>query len=245
MIREPAHHFVNLVKDPARQQRGTVDQNDGNLQNSRRFQLGLDAAATGILGDDVRDPVGLQQGQIAGQVKGAAGDHRVNIGQREQPFGRIDQPHKVMMLGPDRKGRQVLLADGQENPGGCLGQSRQRACDIGHQPPVIARPGNPRRAFKGAKRYAGGSAGRNRVAADPAGERVGGIDNMGNARVGHIVDQALNPAKTTDPGWHRLRNRGIGATGIGIDRADTRRRKGMGKARRFGGAAQKKDVAHG
>ena len=244
MTGQPAQHLANLVRRGARGDLWAVNQYDRNPQDSSRFQLGFGTRTASVLGDNMGDCVAAQQGQIVGLVERATCSDRRHIGQRQRFHRRIDQPQKIMMLRLGGEFGDVQLADREKDPTRGNGQGVDRAGDIGYVPPIVTRLGNPGRALKRAKGRACGSAGGNCVRAHLRGKGMGRVDQMCNPFGGYIVDQSLNAAKPADPRWQWLGNRRIGAPGIGKDGIDTGIGQGAGKARRFGGSAQKKDAVH-
>jgi len=75
-------------------------------------------------------------------------------------------------------------------------------------------------------------------------ERMGGIDQMGDALLPQIAHEACNPAKAADAYRHRLRPWLLRAPGVAQQRA----RPPLGKSCReragFGGPAQYEDVGN-
>lgn len=242
---DPVHHALGAAEGLARRQARAINQDHRNLLYQSRFQLGFGTCAPGILGDDIGDGIALQKRQIVGQRKGAACDDHGGIRQRQGRPGRIDQTQQIVVLRLGGKGRQRLLADGQKDPGGVVGQGGDRRICIGDVAPVVTRPGHPLRANQGTKRRAGCKTGVNGIAADLGGKGVRRVNDMGDAAGADIVRQPTRAAKTANAGGQRLGHRHCRAAGIGKDRIDTRARQFVRQRRGLGRATQKKDADHG
>ena len=77
-------------------------------------------------------------------------------------------------------------------------------------------------AGQGNQRSLGDATGVDRVQAHLHGERMGRVDDMGDAGFLNVTRQSPRPAKPTNAGWQRHRFRRVGAPGIGIQRGDPR-----------------------
>lgn len=240
----PTHHLGGVMKCQARRQRRSVDQYHRNLLDQSRFQLGLGADTARVLGDDMRDAVALQQGEVILQPEGTAGDQGCGVGQRQGAFGRIDQTQKIVMLGFGGKSGKRLFADGQKDTARIIGQGGNGGFRIRSHVPVIARPRQPGWTHQRAKRRSRREAGRYSIAADLRGKGVGGIDNMGDLIGANIVRQPHRTAKPTDADRQRLRDRLFGSTRIGKDCVHPGTRQITGQCRGFGRATQEKDARH-
>ena len=150
-----------------------------------------------------------------------------------------------MMLRAGRERVERLLADGQKDPGGRVGQGGDRACDIGHALPVIVRAGRPGGAFKRHKGRACYLRRTDGIEAHPGCERVGCIHDMADALGLEIAGQPLGPAEAANPRRQGLRDRRLGAARIGKDRVNARARQRARQPGSFSGSAQKKDAGHG
>lgn len=241
---QPRHYLFHLMKHKARRQGWPVDQDHWNALDQSRFQLGLCPATPGVLGDDMGDAVILQQRQIARQIKGAARYDGPRIWQGQWRLRHIDKAQEVVMLRFGRERRKVLFSDRQKDAGGPIGQRRHRTSHVGHMMPVIVGARSPRRALKNTQRCAGGGTGGDGVLAHLRGEWVGGVNHMADLFAPQIGGQTFGPAKAADAGRQRLRDRAVGAPGVGKDCIHAARRQSAGKGGRFGGAAQQEDARH-
>lgn len=218
--------------------RGPVDQDHRQRQVARGAQLGLGPAAPGVLRHDQGDAVLLHQRPVAGCVEWAAGNLDRAIGQGQRPLWRIDEPQQVMMLRLAREGGEVLAADRQKHP---LRWTRQQGCGgrkIGNRDPAVAGTGAPGQTLERQQRDAGRSAGDHRVAADPRGEGMGGIDHPSDPAFAQKGRQAFGPAEAAGASRHRLRTGSFGASGIGQDGRQTGLGQCGGQLVGLGGAAE-------
>jgi len=240
---QPRQHLWHRCHDLPRRQGWSVDHNDRKAQGTGGQYFGRSAGAACVFGDDVGDAVGLQQGRIMRHIKGAARDDCGGVRQGQR--GRwIYQPQQVMVLGFGGKGREGLLADGEEHPPGRIGQGDDGGRNIGNMGPVITCLSLPRRAFQGEELHAAGKAGRNGISAHLCCKGVGGVDDMGDVVGLHIFTQARHAAKAADAGRQGLGHRVGRAPGIGKHGVDADGREGGGEVAGFGRAAQE-EGAHG
>lgn len=239
---KPAHHLIHLPRDVSSGQQRAFDHHDRQAKLARGVKLGPRAAAPGILGNDMADAVLAQQGEITGQIKRPARNHRLRIRQR-QIARWIDKAQQVVMLGPGGKIGEILLADGQKHPRRRLRQGRDSARDIRNGAPVIAVTAYPSGSLKRQQGQARRATGRNRVPAHLRGKGMRGINDMGDILGTQIGAETRHAAKTAYAGWQGLSHRGQCAPGIGEDRVNALRRKAAGKGRGFGRSPQK-EYAH-
>lgn len=242
---EKCHDLPNGLRDRAAGQAWPVDQDDRKPEDARGVQLCPRAAAAGVLGNDKVDAMFPEERKVPLKVEGPAGDDGGGIRQRQRILERIDEPQKIVMLWMSGEDRKVLLADGQENARGQHGKGRRRGRKIGNAGPAVAGRRLPGCALERAKGDARPGAGLDRIQAHPGGERMGGVDHMGDPFRRKEPGKAGGPAKAADPRRQRLGDRRAGPAGVGKDRVDTSLRKMAGKLACFGGAAQKKDARHG
>lgn len=239
---KPRQNLVHAARQLARGQGGPVDHDDRQMKRPRSTQLGRSARAASILGDDMGDRMIPHHGCIARHIKGTARDDRAGLWQRHG--SGIDKAQQVVMLWPAGESGKVLFADSQKHAGGLVGQGIHCRCDIGHASPVITALRLPCRTLQCDQCGVGQAAGLHGVAAHFCGERVGGVDDMGDGLVTQIVRQALDPAKAADPRGQGLRQGRIGAPRIGkyCIRAGVSQtlRQGAG----LGRAAKQKDACH-
>ncbi|SPH23783.1 hypothetical protein DEA8626_02853 [Defluviimonas aquaemixtae] len=241
---EKRHNPVNIACDASGRHGRPVDQDDWNLVKPRRIEFGPGARAAGVFRDDQVNPMVDQKPQILCLGKRATRDEGVRIGQGQRSFRRIDKPQKIMVLGLRTKGREVLLADGEEDASWRIGKCVDSRANIRDVTPFIARPRRPRFAFKGAKRRAGFSAGGSRVAAHLDGEWVRRVYDMRESCGPDVFSQPSGSAKATNPRRQGLCPGRFGASGIGKDSLHSRICQTPCKSARFGRAAEEKDAGH-
>ncbi len=242
---EPLHRICHCTGNVSFRQGGAVDQYDRQIKRPRRIQLGPRAHAACIFRHDMRDAMGLNQGEIILKGKRSARDDRYGIGHWQAVRRRINQAQQIMMLWPFGKGGQQLLADRQKHAGGRIWQGGGGGRHIRNRLPVITGFGPPWRAFQGDERDMGKGAGINRIAAHLRGKGMGGIDHMADLFSDQIIGQARNAAKAAHPQLQGLGNGRGGAAGIGKHSINARFGKGAGHLAGFGRAAQQKDADHG
>lgn len=245
MICQPCHDFGQRSGNGAGGYGGAVDQDDRNAQGSGGVELGARTRAAGVLGDDMGDAVIAQKGGVGGFVEGAFADKGRAVGQGKRRFGCVDKAQQVMVLRFDGEGVQGLLANGEKDAGGGVGQ---RACGgFGgwNTGPAVGGRGAPRGAFEGQKRGSGLRAGGYGVAAHLRGEGVGGVDHMGDAFGLQVVRKSFGAAEAAGAGGQGLGHGRVGASGVGKDGVHSLRGEFAGKLARFGGTAEEKDARHG
>ncbi len=124
---QPVHHRLHPAKGQARRGGRAVDQDHRQAQGAGGVQLRLGPRAARVLGDDVGDPMVAQQGGIARNVEGAAGDDGRGAGQGQGPLGRVDKPQEVMVLGAGRKGASVWRPMARKTREGTSGRASTAA----------------------------------------------------------------------------------------------------------------------
>ena len=241
---EPVQNLDHGPHDMARRQGWPVDQNDWNPQDSSRFQLGLGATSASVLGDDHLDPVLRQKIQVVCLGKWTAGDHRYGVGKRQGAFGRIDEPQKVVVVRLGSEQRKCLFADRKKDARGFVGQRVGGGFCAGYMLPVVTGSRDPRRTFQHQKRDVGNGACGHSVTAHLCRERVGRIDDMGDAFGLEPLNKPVHSAKAANTHGQRLRDWRVGPPGIGKDSVDASFGQGTGQCRSFGGSAQQQDARH-
>lgn len=242
---QPVDHRLDALCNQPVGQVWSVDQDHRQVQHPGRRQLGIGTAATGILGHDSVDVMGLQQVRIAVSGKGATGDDNRCVRQRQRAIGWINQPEQVMMLGLAGKGRQMYPANRQKHPARRASQRFCRACHIGHLGPAVAGALKPRWPLQRDQGNTGGQGGIDRVVAHPGGKGVGRVDQMSDGVVTQIAHQPFGAAKAAGAGRYWLLAR-IGDTpGIGQGGGQTGAGAGCGQQACLGSAAQYEDIRHG
>lgn len=222
-----------------------VDQDHRKGKVAGGGQLGFGPGAPGVLGDDDVDAVVLQQRKVAFGGEGAARDDGMGVGQGQRFGRRVDKAQKVVVLRGLGEKAKVLATDGEEDPARGLAKGGNRGFKVGDVGPVVLRSGGPRRAFKGDQGRVGFGAGGDGIRAHLRGERVGRVDHMGDGFGLDVGLEAFGAAKAADADGQRLGDRGLGATGVGIDSIHPRLSQGAGHLCGFGRSAQKKDARHG
>ncbi len=212
---------------------------------ARGDQFCLGAHAARVLGNDMTNGMVAQKGDVAVNCEGAGVNHRLGMRQGQRPFGRIDQPQQVMVLGFGGKSGQPLLANRQKHPRGGFWQSRDSGYGIGNMGPTVPGLCDPRGTLEHQKRNAGHLAGRYRIQAHLGGKGVGGVDHSADALGLQIVQQPFHSAKAANAGRQGLRFGRIGAPGVGEYRVQPRLGAGSGQLAGFGRTAKDQDACHG
>ena len=200
-MNQPIHHLLGR-RDllPGRDCRA-VDHDHRQAKPTRRLDLGVGTRAASILGNDDLDPVSLHQRRIRFGAIGATRDDRLGLWQRQRPFRRIDEPKQIEMLWVRRKVGQMHAANRKHDPLARPAKCGDRPGGIRNPLPSIAGFFGPRRARKSDQRNVGLLAGHNRIPAHLCGEGVCRVDHMGDPMGLEMLNQPLDPAKTT----HTLR----------------------------------------
>lgn len=244
MSGNPTHHLIDLPENGSNGQGWPIDENDRKSQDAGRLQLCFGPCTTRVLGNDMGDTVDLQKRQIIRHRKRPTVDDGARVRQGQCAFGSIDKSQKIMVLRLSGETGQVQLADRKKDPHRNVGQGVDGLLHACYRPPVVARPGDPRRAFKDAKPDAGLGASLDRVATHLRRERMGGINQMRYPFGTYEIGQPPGPAKAADAGGQGLRRRLFGAARIGKDSRDPSFRHGACQMRGFGGPAKDKEARH-
>ncbi len=219
---------------------GAVDQHDLDAQIARGLQLGAGRCATAVLGDQMGDAMRLHQGAVALHRERAARQHDLRARQWGC-IGGIDQAQQPAMW-QRGKGCQGLLADGQKDAGGRMGQRCNRTRDVGGAQPV--RVDGPCRAAQHQHRHTRGAAGGIGVAADLGCKGMRGVNDRSDFLIRQIPGQTVSAPKPADPCGQGLGDRRTGASGIGKNCGTARLRQLSGQAAGLGRAAQQQDASH-
>ena len=239
---EPAHHFANAARDrPFRQARAT-NHDDGQMQQARGVQFGAGADAAGVLGDDMRDAMGLEQHDIARDFERAAAEHDFAAREWQRRLWCINKAQQIEMLRFGSESREVLPANAEKDVGGRLRQNSDGGVDIGHGQPIVALAGCPGRALEGDEWRLRLRTSRNRVAAHPCRKRVRCVDDVCDALCRDELCEPGYTAEAADANHQGLRNRIGRPSGIRVDRIDAGRRQGMRQLARLRRAAEQKDA---
>ncbi len=239
---QPVQHLGHTAKGWALWQRRPRHHDHPQTQGPGGGQLGLGTAAAGVLGHNDVDPVTLQEGEIACDVKRTARDHRGAVWQQGRG-GRVDQAQQVMVLRRGGKDIDILPAYRQKNAGGHVGQGLRGIVKALHLGPTrLNRPGWTQQRYEG---HVQGVAGGGNVVADLRGKRVGGVNHMGDLFIAQPGGQAKDATKAADALRQGLGEGRGGSTGIGKHRVDPGLGKRLSHEARLGGAAEQKDAGHG
>lgn len=242
---QPAHDFRGTVHFQPGGDGGPVDHDHRQAKGARGDELGLRAAAPGILADHEVNAMFAHQRRVAiGGERAAIDDERMP-GQARGHFGRVDETQEVMMLRlrgerfhmhPAEREHHLMArtAEGSDRPGHAFDMSPAIA---GHRPPCRAGQGDEGNARK-ARRFDG-------MGAHRRGERVRRVDEVGNAVFPQILGKSGDSTKAADPdrdGLHAGRSR---AAGVTERRRDAFIRQQHGQRAGFGGPTQQEDFRHG
>ena len=221
--------------------RRAVDQPDRQAELAGGLQFRFCAAAAGILGDDQIAAMGAQEGEVGGEVKGAARDLGCDAGQRQR-VRRIDKAQEVVMLRLRGEFRDMQAPDGEEDATGGPVQTLHRLAQVAQMGPAVTRAGRPGRAHQADQRDGGGQGRFMGVMAHLRRERVGCVDQMRDPLRRHPCRKALCPAETSGSDRDRLCARVFGAARIGERGGDAAIRQQAGELACLGGAAQDQKV---
>ena len=241
---QPVHDSLYTMPDRPGRYSGSVDQDYGQPQNPRGIKLGAGTCASSIFGDDMRDGVRAQQGEVFGLSKRPACNYGLSSWQRQGRVGGINQPQQIEMLAFMAERAECLFADSQKHAGRAVWQSLHRRFGIGHGQPCIVRPCPPCRTFQRAQRHIGHAAGSNGIGAHLRGKGMGRVDNMGNVFGPQIGGQSCHAAKTANPRWQGLAYGRSRASGIGKNGISSAISQNACHLRGFTCATQQKDTWH-
>ena len=244
-MKNPVQHRFGFVYLAPFGQCGAINHQHGQAQFARRDQLGLRSNAACILADDQVDAMLLHQRAITRDGERAAIHHQTVPRQRRRHIGRIDKAQQVVMLGMDGKSRGMHSTQGQKDAPRRSIDGGNGLIHIGDMGPLVALLRGPRGAGQGDMGDVGLFCRRDSVGAHLGGKGVGGVDQMGDARITDETDQAVNTAKSADPHRHWLGARMLRAAGIAERGLHTRVGQQSGQSACFGRAAQNEDVVHG
>ncbi len=190
---------------------GPVDHDNGHIQRTGSGNLGIGPGAPRILGNDQVNLVGPHQGQIIFDAERTPVNDHMGVRQRQRRLWRVDQPQQVKMLRIGRKLCQMHPAHGQHHPLRRAVQGRNGARDIRHMGPAVAGFCDPRRPRQSHQRNIRHLACLDRVHGHLNGERVRGVDHMGDVVDADVFGQPLWPAKPPNALGQGLADRAIHA----------------------------------
>ena len=217
---QPVHGLLRRLALRARRQLWAAHHDDGGVQRSGRFKLGVGVGTASVLADDAVDSMALKQGDFIVQRKRpACNDELVaRWWQGQYLIGLINHAeHKLVSGGLARKGRQLLAADRQKN---ALETSikREGCCShIRYMYPLIAGLSRPCGALHSQQWNAKLCTCGNRVAAHLCGKRVGGIHHMADALLPQVLHQSLHTAKAAHAGGQGGRAPRQRCAGVRVD----------------------------
>lgn len=242
---QPGQGFGHCPDSLAGWHLGPVNQDNGQPKLSRRDQFGFRPGAARVLGDDHVDAVVLQKGEVALSVKRPTGDDHLCFRQGQSFDGWVDKAQKVVMLrGPGEKGK-VLASDGEEDPTRCMPKGSGGTFKVGDMGPAIGFSGLPGFAFNGQQGDKGRRASFDRVPAYSRRERVGGVDDMGDAFVAQECRQSFDTPEAANADGKGLGDGGFGPAGVRVNGVHARGSQGLRHLGGLGRSAQKKDARHG
>lgn len=238
---KPCHHLRYRGFYVPRRKRRATDQDHGKSAGPCGMQLGHRSRAARVLGHNMADAMFAKEGKVALNRERATGKDDLCVRQR-QFAGRIDKSQEVVVLGPDCEIPDILLADGQKDACGRIGQGGDGSSDIGDRMPDIAGLLLPFRALKGKKRQTHPPGGLDGIARHLGGKGMRCVDDMRDAVCPQPVAKPRHPAKAANAGWQGLGHGRGGASGIGKHRVDPGLCKGAGQRGRLGRAAKQQNA---
>lgn len=244
-MKDPVQHGFGHMHFAPFGRCGAINHQHGQAQLARggKFCLRPDAAC--ILADDKVDTMRLHQCAITRDGERAAIHHQTMPWQRRRRIGRIDKAQQVMMLGMNGKSRGMHSAQREKDTPRRSINGGNGLIHIGNMGPLVAPLRGPSGAGQGDMGDAGLFGRRNSIGAHLGSKGVGGVDQMGDARITDETDQAVNTAKSADPHRHWLGARMLCASGIAERGLHTRVGQQSGQSACFGRAAQNEDMVHG
>ena len=224
-LAQPSHGLLRALTLLPFWERWPVHHDDGYLQRSGRFDLGIGVGATGVLADDAVHRMAFEQCDFIIQLKRPARHNQLitAAGQWQRFISLIDHPeHIALLTGLGRKSSKLLTANGQKDAAkswrGTRRHHLRRSLHIWHRDPLIAslqRPAWPLHRQQGNARC---SAGGMCITAHLRCKRMRGVDDMADAVFSQISEQAIHTAKAPHAHWQGRRTPGLRRACIGIDR---------------------------
>lgn len=244
-MNQPAHYICDSRHFGSIGHIGSVDQNDRQTQRAGRIQFGPRTAATRVFGDDETDAMGFQQGKIAFICERSARNDDSSVGQRRRLRWGINEAQKVMMLGRYGEVLKLLAADREEDTRRLCRQSGNCRSHVGHGLPLVSSAGLPSRTLQCEQGNAGEFGGFHGVQAHLRGKRVGCVDEVSDAFLAKVSDEACHSAKAADANRQGLANRRLRASGVRENACNALIGHGFSQIRGFGGSSQYKGAGHG
>ncbi len=226
-----------------------VDEDDGQAEVAGGGDLAIGGVAAAVLRHDDLDAAGGEQSALVGFGEGAAGEEGLGAGWQVGRRDGFDAADEVVVVRGGAEGGDLLTADGEEHPAGCVAEGRGGGGHVGDAGPAVAGDRLPRRALEDDEGDGDGGGSAHGVAGDPAGERVRGVDEdrdgVGAEPVGEAVRAAEAADADADAGGGVGDLRRAGATGEGEGDAEPRAPgQTAGKLAGLAGAAEDEDM-HG
>ena len=221
---QPVHGLLRRLALQARRQLRAANHDDGDLQRSGSFNLGVGVGTAGILADDTVDSMALEQSDFVFQRERAACNDELvaRLRQGQYLIGLIDHAqHKVVRGGLVCKSRQLLAANRQENI--LEARCKRKGCcsHIRYMYPLIAGLGRPSGTLHRQQWNTKFCTCGNRMAAHLRGKRVGGINHMADLLFHQIGHQAFHATKPANPAGQGGLTASLRGTGIRINGLDT------------------------
>lgn len=222
--------------------RRTVDHDDRKTKAAGRSEFCVSPRAAGVFRHDKIDVMGLHQGCVGGLGKRAAIDDDFGLRQGQRGFRWVHEAQEVAMLRVGREIGQMHAAHGEHDIARRTLKGRDGRADVGDVGPVIAGLRAPWRPGQRDQRHARRAGGCDGVVAHLAGERVRGVDQMGDLVGAQIGRKPLRPAKPADALRQRLTHGAIHAARETDGAAEARIGHGARQCGRLGRAAKDQEV---
>lgn len=235
---QPVQHACYVMYLRPRRQGRAVDHDHWQAQRAGRCQFRRSPGSASVFRHDQINPVRLHQRTVAFRGEWAAIDDHMRLRQGQRGLGWVYQPQKVEMLRLGRKSGQILPPDGQHHAARAACKCSNCTRDIGHLMPIIFRLRTPWRAGQGQIGQGLGAASSQSVAAHLSGERMRGVDHMGDLLGVQIAAQSFDPTKAAYALWKGLAQGAFDATGQREYAVNPGLCHGFAQGTGFGGAAK-------
>ena len=209
MTSDPGHDSVEILKRLGFGRGRPAHNDDFDPKRTRRLDLGVSRAAAAVLGHQRLDPLVAHKGGFVGERKRSALKDQLAIRQGVDLRGPVDRPNNVPMLRGSREGGELQPALGEKDCSCGIPENLDGLLDCRDLDPAIAGLACPGWASEGEKRCVRCSTSCERVRGHLRGERMGGVDDRGNALTDEKRRQTFDAAETSEA----LRNRRL--SGIG------------------------------
>lgn len=218
MSLKPRQRLVDCFDFAALRHRGPRHHDNRHAKFARSVDLRAGPCASGILRDHEIDGVTDQKLLIACRRKRSSGNFDLDIRQRQLRW-RIDEPHEIPMLRLTRERGNRASARPQKDTSRWTVEGLRGSLDVPHFAPSVASAPLPGWTQQRNMGKAEPLRRVRRVPGDDRGERVGGRNQVSDARFLQVRGQPVDSAEAADPCWQwqspgllhpaRKRNRGI------------------------------------